>query len=111
MSTSRILVFGDSHTQALKNAHKHRGGSSRTAHIRILRFSNVKSRQEIGDVSIDTATSMVAESPAHDLIASAIGGNQHQVLGLVQHPMAFDFIEPGALHDSQPCVLIPYHTM
>ena len=113
MSRTNILVFGDSHTDALKRAHKQLGASSGNAHIRVLRLSSIKNGKEIGDVSLDTATSIVADSTTDDLVASTIGGNQHQVFGLVQHPMAFDFIEPGSpsLHDSQQCVLIPYHTI
>lgn len=112
MSRSRILVFGDSHTEALDRAHGQRAGSG-NAHIRILRFLKIKNGKEFGNVSVDAAASMVAETPADDLVASAIGGNQHQVFGLVQHPVPFDFIEPGSPrpHDSQPCALIPYRTM
>ena len=113
MSSRKILVFGDSHTEALRSAHKQRAASSGTTDIRVLRLLEVKSGKEIGDVSLDAATSMVAESTTADLIASTIGGNQHQAFGLVQHPVAFDLIEPAAAspHDSQSRVLIPYHTI
>ena len=113
MSRGRILVFGDSHSDALKRAHQERGGSSENAHLVVVRFSGLKNGNEIGDASLDAAASMVTESPADALIVSAIGGNQHQVLGLVQHPTAFDFVEPGGPHllDSQPSVQIPYRTM
>jgi hypothetical protein len=112
MSRGRILVFGDSHTVALERAHTQRA-SSDNPHISVLRLSKVKDGKEIGDISLDAAVSMVAESAPDDLIASTIGGNLHQVVGLVQHPVAFDFIEPGdqSPPDSQPCVLIPYQTI
>jgi hypothetical protein len=112
MSKGRILVIGDSHTAALEQANKKRA-SSGNFDISVLRFSKIKNGKEIGDISVDAATSMVAESPPDDLITSTIGGNLHQVLGLVQHPVAFDFIEPGSPSspDSQPCVLIPYQAI
>jgi hypothetical protein len=113
MSSRKILVFGESHTEALKIAHKQRAASFGNTDIRLLRFSGVKGGIEIGDLSLDAATSIVAESAPDDLIASTIGGNQHQAFGLVQHPVAFDLIEPEAAspHDSQSRVLIPYRTM
>lgn len=112
MSRGQILVFGDSHTLALERARTQRA-SSDNAHISVRRFSKVKNGIAMGDISLDAAVSMVADSTPDDLIASTIGGNLHQVVGLVQHPAAFDFIEPGSQSapDSQPCVLIPYQTM
>jgi len=90
-----IVVFGDSHTDALKRASALRG-APRNAHVRVLRCSAVKNGKDLGDMSVEAAGSMVAESSAQTVLASAIGGNQHQVFGLVQHPVAFDFIEPGS---------------
>jgi hypothetical protein len=112
MSNGRILVFGDSHTGALEQAHKRRAGSG-NIQISVRRFSKVKGGKEIGDITPEAATSMVAESTPDDLIISTIGGNLHQVFGLVQHPVAFDFIEPGSSSspDFQSCVLIPYQTI
>jgi len=110
--SGRILAFGDSHADALQRALKHRAASSVTDHVRVLRFSRVKNGKEIGDVSLDAAAAMVAEASTDDLIASTIGGNQHQVFGLVEHSVAFDFIDlEGATNDSPPCVLIPYRTI
>jgi hypothetical protein len=112
MSRRRILVFGDSHTQALQHAHKKRA-SSGNFDISALLLARLKNGKEFGDISLDAAASMAAESSPDDLVVSTIGGNLHQVFGLVQHPTAFDFIEPGSPSspDSQPCVLIPYQTI
>lgn len=112
MSRRRILVFGDSHTGALEQARKKRA-SPGNFDISVLRFSKLKFGKEIGDISPDAATAMVVQSPADDLVVSTVGGNLHQVFGLVQHPVAFDFMEPGSSRapDSQPCVLIPYRAL
>lgn len=112
MSRGRILVFGHSHTDALEKALRKRE-SSASSHISVLRVSKLSNGKEIGDLSAEAATAMVAESSPDDLIASTVGGNLHQVLGLVQHPVAFDFIEPDGPSppDAQPCVLIPYRAM
>jgi hypothetical protein len=109
---SRILVFGDSHTDALYRALAKRAGSGK-ADIRVMRFLKLKNGKEVGHVSPEGAASMVAEAAAGDLIASAIGGNQHQSFGLIQHPVPFDFIEPGSPKPDQPQLgeLIPYRTM
>jgi hypothetical protein len=113
MSTRKILVFGDSHTDALKGAHQQRAASSGNADIRLMRLLEMKNGKEIGDVALEAATSMIAESNTDDLIASTIGGNQHQAFGLVQHPLAFDLIAPEAPvpHDSEPRMLIPYRAI
>ena len=113
MSSRKILVFGDSHTDALKSAHKQRAASSGNTDICLLRLLQVKSGKELGHISLEAAESMVAESSTDDLIVSTIGGNQHQAFGLIQHPVAFDLIEPEATspHDSQLSVLLPYHTI
>ena len=112
MSSRKILIFGNSHTDALKIANKQRVSTFGNTDTRVMRLSEVKSGKEIGDVSLDAATSMAAESTTDDLIVSAIGGNQHQAFGLVQHPVTFDLIEPEAAspHDPRPSVLIPYRT-
>ena len=54
MSRGRILVFGDSHSDALKRAHQERGGSSENAHLVVVRFSGLKNGNEIGDASART---------------------------------------------------------
>jgi len=112
MSRGRILVFGHSHTDALEKARRQRASSGDTP-ISVLRFSKLTNGTRIGDLSEDAATAMVAESSPDDLIASTVGGNLHQVFGLVQHPVAFDFIEPASPSppDSQACMLIPYQTI
>ena len=111
-SKTPILVFGDSHTNALRRAHALRS-APRNAHIRVVRSSFVKNGKEVGEMSAEAAGSMVAESIADTVVASAIGGNQHQSFGLVQHPVAFDFIEPGSPSswDSAQRTLIPYRAI
>lgn len=112
MSKRRIIVIGDSHTAALDQAHKKRA-SSGDFDISALRFSKIKNGKEMGDISLEAATSMVAASTPDDLVTSTVGGNLHQVVGLVQHPVVFDFMEPGIPRDpdSQQCQLIPYQTL
>jgi hypothetical protein len=113
MSRRRILIFGDSHTHALQQALTKRA-SSANFDISALVLAKIKNNgEELGDISLGAATSMAAESSPDDLVISTIGGNLHQVVGLVQHPAAFDFIEPGGLSSPDPrtCVLIPYQTI
>jgi hypothetical protein len=107
-----ILVFGDSHTDALKRAHAERG-APRNEHIRVVRYSVVKKGgKDLGDVPVEATGSIVAEAAANTVIASVMGGNQHQVFGLVQHPEPFDFIEPESPSSwDKQRTLIPYRSI
>jgi hypothetical protein len=111
----RILVLGDSHTQAIKQALKARRGSShKNIEIEAYRYSKIKNGKEIGDLSPEKIVDRVAALDSHDLVVSTIGGNQHQTLSLVQHPVPFDLCMPGESEPTEPPAVenvIPYAQM
>ena len=92
----RIFIIGDSHTDALKRVLKLReANSDAKLDIVAYRYSKMKNGAEIGDLSTEQAEKMVSELTNADLLISTTGGNQHQMLGLVRHPVLFDFHIPG----------------
>lgn len=114
MSTIRILVVGDSHTHAIKRALKARmQAPNERVEIEAYRFSSIKNDKEIGDLSTDQILSRISMMDSQDLVVSTIGGNQHQALSLVQHPVPFEMYMPS---ESGPSVvqeqsIIPYAQM
>lgn len=110
----RILVFGDSHTHAIKKALKSRlYVRDERIEIEAYRYSSIKNGKEIGDLSLDKVIDQVSELKKHDLVVSTIGGNQHQALSLVQHPIPFDICMPNATDTSIMATqsIIPYVQM
>lgn len=107
----RIIVIGDSHTHAIKRALKTRHGLH-PAHVEIeaYRYSRIKNGKTIGDLSAEQVIECVAELGSDDLVVSTIGGNQHQTLSLVQHPVPFSMFLPeeSVPSESDPDCIIPY---
>lgn len=104
----RIFIIGDSHTDAIRKALKRHGGGN-GFEISALRFAKLKDGKEIGDLSLETVEEVVSNLDEDDLLVSTTGGNQHQVFGLIQHPVAFDFHEPN--HFSVMHEVIPYNAL
>ena len=90
------LIIGDSHTDVIKRVLKMQdAGRFGDLDVVAYRYSKMKNGAEIGDLSIEQAEKMVSELTNADLLISTTGGNQHQMLGLVRHPVLFDFHIPG----------------
>lgn len=87
-----IAIFGDSHTQAFKQALEKKLFCSRQVDVSVSahRYARMKNGQKIGDLEDDQIHQMVARFHAQDLVVSTIGGNQHQLFALIQHPIPFD---------------------
>lgn len=109
--TRKILIVGDSHTDAIKRAIKLRKANI-PHHISAYRFSKLKDGQPFGDMSLEEVAAQAQQMEADDVLVSTIGGNQHQVFGLIQHPRPFDFHLPGSELPMQPeSEVIPYRMM
>lgn len=92
---TQVLVIGDSHTHAIKQALKRRPTNTADfVQFAALRFPGVKNGRDVGDLSVDRLEEMVANLLPDDLVVSCLGGNQHQKLALVQHPQPFDVLLP-----------------
>lgn len=91
----KVLILGDSHIQALKHAWTKRAGSTSGVAFSVHVLARVKNGVDIGDISLEAAISMVSALSGKDLVVCGIGGNQHNVLGIVQHPVPFDVFDVG----------------
>jgi hypothetical protein len=114
MNRIRILVLGDSHTHAIKQALSNRNGDvADQFEIEAYRYSKIKNGKEIGDLSPEAVVDLVASLENNDMIVSTIGGNQHQTLSLVQHPVPFDLFIHGDSEtvDNAVVSVIPYAQM
>jgi hypothetical protein len=79
----------------------------------VYQFSRTKNGVELGDTSVKGALDMVSALAGNDMLVSAIGGNQHNVLGLVQHPTPFDMFD-GAEQTAttqQGVACVPYRAL
>jgi hypothetical protein len=90
---SRIRVIGDSHIHAIKRAlaREAQRGLSAEPEVQAFRIIRNKNGVAIGDEPFEALLAKLAALEPGDLAVSVIGGNQHSVFGLVQHPQAFDF--------------------
>lgn len=89
----RIIFIGDSHTDAIKKALK--GVKSRHEEdilIEAYRYARKKDGKQIGDLTEEQVDEAVSKLTYGDMVVSTIGGNQHQTVSLMQHPLAFDFL-------------------
>lgn len=111
----KIVIIGDSHTDAIKAALKNNqlklGGDIQ---IKAFRFSKIKNGKQIGDISDDAVIGVISDLTPSDLVVSTIGGNQHQVVSLIQHPIPFDFFTTRSEGSNNLRIagahLIPYST-
>lgn len=109
----RVLVFGDSHVEALQQALQERGATRRgitiEAFYRKVPAMNGGFR---GDTTLDEFKERAQELGPKDMVVSMLRGNVHHMVGMVQHPEPYDFLLPG--DDTSPedgKTLIPYKVL
>lgn len=95
---SRVVFFGDSHTHAVARALRDAVGDR--VLFEVHQMKRLKNGREIGDVTVEEAHSLARELEPSDVLISLMGGNQHQILGLVQHQVPFDLFIDAA--DARP---------
>lgn len=112
MTAPRIMLFGDSHSYAVQRAIERRELKGRSIPLAAHRLLKVKNGKEMGDTSFEDFLAMIGKLTSGDVVLSAIGGNQHAVYSTIQHPIPFDFIEPGSNepieHDA---AVVPYRAL
>jgi hypothetical protein len=106
----RIFLFGDSHSHAIQRAIEKRNGKGQPAPLSAHRLLKVKNGKEIGDTSFEAFLELVRDLSPEDIVLSMIGGNQHSVYSLIQHPQPFDFFSPDAAADVG-LETIPYRSL
>ncbi|MBP1805043.1 hypothetical protein [Rubellimicrobium aerolatum] len=92
VTTRSITIIGDSHIQAIKKALLDRTNAGAKPRISALRLTGKKQ----GDLTFDEAVAFAAQRGPEDILAVIRRGNFYNTLALIQHPQAFDLLEPGA---------------
>ena len=91
-----ILAIGASHLVALQQASRQNGAASRIAFVQLrdpgYRGALVRTSGAAPSLSSRLAQDVAERS--RTLVVSVIGGNKHNILGLLNHPRPFDFILP-----------------
>lgn len=112
MTAPRIILFGDSHAYAIQRAIERREAKGRRVPLAAHRLLKVKNDKEMGDTSFEDFLVMAGKLSQNDVVLSAIGGNQHAVYSTIQHPIPFNFFEPGSSAPVDPdAAVIPYHAL
>ncbi|MCK0208524.1 hypothetical protein MWN33_10825 [Starkeya koreensis] len=107
--TRPVLIVGDSHVDAIKSALAANGAP---AGIEAFRLAKMKNGKPFGELPFDDALRRIRTLPRDALVVCAIGGNQHQSIGLVQHRRRFDFALPGeSLPDDDSAEIVPFQAM
>ncbi len=110
--TRRIIIIGDSHTDAIKRAlKKYKKLEGYDVSIEAYRYLKPKGDSYIGDLDEDQIKQILSELSPNDLVVSTIGGNQHQVFSLVQHPVSFYVFTLNTLQEDlgENDKIIPYN--
>ena len=91
-----ILVIGLSHMWALEQASRQNGSAPHIAFVQLLdRNLRWKFEYEPGtEPSLPRRLAKSVGERSRELIVSLVGGNKHNILGLLNHPRPFDFILP-----------------
>jgi hypothetical protein len=108
---SRILLFGDSHSHAIQRANEKRKGKGLPTPVSARRLLKVKNGRKLGDTSFEDFLDAVHKLSADDVVLSVIGGNQHSVFSMIQHPQPFDFFSPDGAETNTALEIIPYRAL
>ncbi|MBI2718274.1 MAG: hypothetical protein HY245_15585 [Rhizobiales bacterium] len=111
MDSLNVLVVGNSHTAALIRGLAKHSGDGLAHRYEIVNLNTLPNKSEGSKIS-EEVRRKIAALPA-DVIVSAIGGNAHNVFGLVRHPEPFDFVIPSLpqLALDEDAELLPYSSI
>lgn len=87
MTKPRILILGDSHIHAIKDALREAKPETDGFDVTALR---IISKSGLGDITFDEGLAMCAQLTGSDFLATAFRGNQYNTIGLIQHARPFD---------------------
>jgi hypothetical protein len=91
-----ILAVGTSHLAAVEGAARRNGAAPRVAfaQLRDARYRGALVRADDGTPGLSWRLAEDLAERSRELIVSLIGGNKHNILGLLNHPRPFDFVLP-----------------
>lgn len=107
MRPRRMLILGDSHLIAIKSALEN-SYLLNLFKVDCFQIQKLKNNKVYGDKSFDELINLATSYQDDDIIVCVLGGNQHQMLSLVQHPVVFDFFsEDSSVSTNIDCQIIP----
>ncbi len=108
----RILLFGDSHTNAVQKAIEKRKAKGLPVPLQAHRLLKEKNGKQMGDTPFEDFLKLVSKLGPDDVVVSTIGGNQHAVYSMIQHEQRFDFVDPEQpVSLDEAAELIPYRAL
>jgi hypothetical protein len=102
MARRRIVVLGESHVDGVQQAFAARSSTADQPAFSIYRLMSIKNGITVGDLTLEDCIQRCATLDPEDVVVSLLGGNQHAVVGLIQHPIPFDILEPETTLDQLP---------
>lgn len=92
--TLRITVVGHSHIAALIHGYKVWRESNTGVRVKFIQLHTPEYRPPLLAGALNPMIDLaIAEGEPHAVL-SCVGGNEHNVLGLLNHPVPFDFVLP-----------------
>lgn len=89
----RILIFGDSHIDALQRAIKFEGRSEEYRNVEAYRVRKIKSGKAIGDIDLKNFCRKIRRLDEGDYVISLVGGNQYAVVSTIKLEPPADVID------------------
>jgi hypothetical protein len=114
MSEKKVLVLGDSHTQALAKAHAARAGRQPKSNDVLFDINWLaKPDKSRGDLPLADALERTASLQPDDVMVISIAGALHNGLGLLQHEKPFDLFTRGdeTMTLAEGCVVVPENAL
>jgi hypothetical protein len=107
-----VLLFGDSHSDAVRRAVQRRLANGQSAPLSEFRRLKVKNGITVGDLNLDDFLRRISSLTADDVVISMVGGGQYTVFSTVQHAEPFDFYNCDGTGISDPeAAIIPYQVL
>lgn len=105
---ANALVIGNSHTASMTNALRDNENQS----IDIYWLKNNKPPDR-GNIELDDAIKLIKALGRDDFLFVSLIGTYHNIMGLIKHPIPFDFYEssPSADRPRSDYCLIPHNVM
>ena len=109
--TPTIILFGDSHSHAVQRAIEKREGKGQSVPLRAHRLLKPKNGKQLGDTTFEDFIEIARKLEEQDVVLSMIGGNQHSVYSMIQHPQPFDFYTPDTPEIEATREVVPYRAL
>lgn len=111
MKNIRCIIIGDSHVDTIKKALKSYE-MTEGIDFSAYRYPAIKNEKNIGDLTEEELDALCKGLTENEFLISVLGGNQHQVLSLIQHPQPFDVLEKNEIYEiEQDVQVIPYQQL